>query len=104
MSTFVESTSIKEGATMFAMRATKAQTKAATRSTSKPVLQLTSLVARPFDGNAIEQARLPPREIGNQATLQLLEQRARGSAESDSDGLREQELAPHIRHAPGASW
>jgi hypothetical protein len=93
---------------MFAPPVAKAQTKATASSTSKLASQRSTLVARPFGGGVVEQALMLQRNIGNQATLRLLSQRARNLTGNEPHRHNEQQADPAsltVRGAaPGVSW
>jgi hypothetical protein len=76
---------------MFAPKIAKAQTNASESPTRRLAPQPSTLMARPFGGGAIEQAHMPQRSIGNQATLRFLSQRGFGPTGKDAGGDHEQE-------------
>src|SRR6476620_8050412 len=61
---------------MFAPKVAKPQTKAIANSTNTLTRQRSAFVAHPPSYDALEQAHILQRSIGNQATLRLLSQRA----------------------------
>jgi len=93
---------------MFAPKIAKAPTKAPDSPTRKLAPQRPTLVARPFGGGAVEQARMLQRTIGNQATLRYLTQRLSNLPGQEPAERHEQEAAPEnmtAREAPrGPSW
>ncbi len=97
---------MREGATTFSPQVAKAQTKAAERPTAKLADQRATLAARPLGGVSDEQAHMLQGNIGNQATLPPLVQRARNAAENEPHGQTEQKANPgsQIAATPGVSW
>jgi hypothetical protein len=90
---------------MFAPKAARSLTKAATNSTNKLAARHSALATRPFGGTA-EQALTGG--IGNQSTLRLLAQRASRSTGNEAGSDHEQAIAPKnmtALDAPhGLSW
>src|SRR4051812_3520366 len=93
---------------MFAPKVAKPHTKAAENPVRKPAPQPSMLVARPFGGGAVGQARVLQGAIGNQATLRYLTQRlsnlpAKGPAERHEQEAAQENMT--AREAPrGPSW
>src|SRR5215472_8256422 len=93
---------------MFAPKMAKAQAKAPDSPTRKLAPQPSTLLTPPLDGGAVEQARMLPGTIGNQATLRYLTQRLSNLPAEEPAGRHEQESARENMTARatsrGPSW
>jgi hypothetical protein len=88
---------------MFALPVSKPQTKAATTWTSQLAHECSALITHRHGDGSVEQARMPQRTIGNQATLRLLAQRA-GSLTGNEHSNNEQGAERLTSEAPVTSW
>src|SRR3954469_13617390 len=98
----------REGATMFAPKVAKPQTKAPADSTNSLAHKRPISMARPFGGGAVEQARMLQGTIGNQAMLRYLTHwlsnlPAKGPAERHEQEATSENMATR-EAARGPSW
>jgi hypothetical protein len=93
---------------MFAAKVAKPQKKTIASSTNSLARQRSAFVAHPPSHDALEQAHILQRSIGNQATLRLLAQRGFSPTEGKVGGDHEQEAhtaSPTVQAAKlGLSW